>query len=126
MLNDDVTIEQFVSTPPLEAAKWLMSDGLTAQEIAATYEALNQILPSHDAGSPYERFSGAVSEALEMVANMYSIDNDVAICIWLAKASGTVHTESDMREIMQYFLRIVRFCATLSALAPPKAGHPPR
>ena len=59
------------------------------EEVAATLEALQQVLPLHR-GRPRKRFATATAEALETVSMMYAQANNQGMVTWLDQCSSAV------------------------------------
>src|SRR4051794_8773227 len=85
------------------------------EEVAATLEALRQILPLQT-GDPSMRFRGAVQESLNLVRRLLRIDNNIILSAWLRECSAWVTTEADIEGFTQHFLAVVRQYSALAAV----------
>jgi len=97
------------------AATQLEEAEASPQEVAATLEALRQVLPLHR-GKPRKRLSAACAEALETVSMMYAKANNRGIVTWLDQCSTAVKTEDDINAFVDHFTAVVRQYGVISAL----------
>jgi hypothetical protein len=97
------------------AAIQLEAFEVAPQELAATLEALQQVLPLHQ-GIANQRFATAKYEALELVSMMYRKSNNFGIVQWLEQCSTAIKTEDDISAFIEHFVALVRQYSLIIAL----------
>ncbi|MDB5038956.1 MAG: hypothetical protein JWQ35_2484 [Bacteriovoracaceae bacterium] len=76
-------------------------------ELAATFEALKQILPTRGDSDAAKKFGGAIQEALALVERMLKISNNIAIEGWLRQCANFVKTPEDIDAFLQHFQAVL-------------------
>ncbi len=97
------------------AATQLEASEASPQELAATLEALRQVLPLHE-GTPAERALTAVDEALLTVAAMYHIDNNPGIASFVRQCAAAVQSDGDLKVMLDHVQATVRQYGVFVAL----------
>lgn len=85
------------------------------QELRATLEALKQVLPHYEV-PPSTRLQDAAADALEVVRDMYHIQNNPGIVKWLLACIPAVRTEPDVDAFLQHFEAVVRIYGVIVAM----------
>ena len=88
-------------------------------ELAATFEALKQVLPARTE-APAKKFAAAVEEALALVGRMLNIPNNIMIAGWLRECAPFVKTPADLAACLEHFQAVTLQYTTLLAVKQPK------
>jgi hypothetical protein len=104
------------STYATAASTQLEQTETSPQELAATFEALKQVLPLHQ-GTPHERATGAADEALLTASSLLDKENNPGIVAWLAAAADAVRSDADLDAFVDHVQAVVRQYAVIAALA---------
>jgi hypothetical protein len=86
------------------------------EELAATFEALRQVLPLHR-GSPHDRAVEAADEALITVSSLLDKKNNPGVAAWLTACADAVRTDPDLAAFTDHAQAVVRQYAVITALA---------
>jgi len=104
------------------AALQFQHANVPVQELAATYEALAQLMPLTE-GSPTRRLREAVEEALDLVARMLNIANSEAIEDWIIACAEHIHTQADLDAFLAHFQAVMRHYGALAAVTEGAEGE---
>lgn len=98
----------------------LQRAGVPPQELAATLEALRQVLPDTE-GPAQERITLALEESLNLVGAMLGQDSTDALDDWLAECAGHVADAADLDPFLAHLEAVTRQYGALAAAA---TGNP--
>jgi hypothetical protein len=90
-------------------------------EVAATFEALKQILATSEGEAPDTRFDTAVQHALELVSRLLSTHNNIVLDGWLNECSPFIKSEADLSAFVTFFESVVRQYSALQLVKQPEA-----
>ncbi|MDB6122858.1 MAG: hypothetical protein JWQ71_1851 [Pedosphaera sp.] len=98
---------ELTGTYAFAAASQLERAEASPDELAATLEALKQILPTQSGDDAARKFGAAVQEALALVERMLNISNNIAIEGWLRECAKYVKTPEDIDAFLQHFQAVL-------------------
>jgi hypothetical protein len=78
-------------------------DELAPQELETFVEALRQLLPTHENGTPAERFAAATEEALELVARVLNKEPNRALERWAKEFIPFINSDADLNAALSHF-----------------------
>jgi hypothetical protein len=94
-------------------------------EVAATYEALRQVLEAAPPGDPAARFAAAVQDALDLVERLLGVTNNIAVAGWLRACRPFVKTDADVAAFLEHFQAVLRQYSALISVSQPPETPPP-
>ena len=116
--NPDGTMRrEFAADYATAASTQFLAAELSPQELALTAEAVRQILPQYERGTPGERARATADEALAVVANAIRQPNNEVLARWLRDCAAAVRTETDLQAFLAYLLATERQYGLVAAFS---------
>ncbi|HEX5328066.1 MAG TPA: hypothetical protein VFW75_15475 [Acetobacteraceae bacterium] len=103
------------------AATQLRAAELAPQEFAYTLEALRQLLPLQD-GTPRERITTALEEALATVGRMIRQPNNEGLVKWARDCAAQVTRTEDVDALLAHMQAVLRQYSVLATLPLPASS----
>jgi hypothetical protein len=105
-------------------ATQLLEGDASPDEVAATYEALRQLL-AEATGDPGRAFAAAVQDALTLVSRLLGVRNNIVLAGWLRECRPYIKTAADMAAFLQFFEAVIRQYTSLVAVQSPPEEQAP-
>lgn len=116
---------ELVGLDAFAVATQFVTAGASPDEVAATYEALRQVLAQQPAGDAARRFATSVQGALDLVRRLLGITNNIAVAGWLRACRPFVQTDADIAAFLEHFQAVVRQHGALVAVSQSPEEEPP-